>query len=138
MKTTITRRPDVPRAETSMTTSRRHAVWVTLAMFTVIGVGGDAVAERQVPQGEFFIISSVDPAKQQVLVKLPTEVTQVMRVDAQTKYVDRNGRAIGLSDLRAGDTVFIMSRLTDGTAFEIRKGPMTISELQRRYLQSKK
>jgi hypothetical protein len=111
---------------------------MAVAMLAVTGVRGGALSEHAGIAGEFFIISSVDPAKQQVLVKLPTEVTQVMRVDGRTKYFDRNGRAAGLADLRAGDTVFITSRPDTGIASEVRKGPMTVAELQRRYLQSKK
>jgi hypothetical protein len=57
-----------------------------------------------------------------------------MRVDEQTKYSDRAGRRIGLGDFRAGDTVYIVWSSTTGIARTIRKGPMTITELQRRYL----
>jgi hypothetical protein len=106
-------------------------------MAAVVGTGGGAIAKQAVPAGDFFIISSVDPIKQQVLVKLPTEVTQVMRVDAHTKYLDRGGRAIALTDLRAGDTVYIVVHPKTKAALEIRKGPMTVAELQRRYLHSK-
>src|SRR5260370_957552 len=59
--------------------------------------------------GEFFIISSVDLDKRQILLKLPTEVTQLMRVDDRTRYLDARGKAIKLPDLRAGDTVYITS-----------------------------
>lgn len=83
---------------------------------------------------QFFIVSSVNPTKQQLLVKQPTEVTQLMRVDERTKYFDRNGKSIGLTDLRAGDTVFVVLRANSDIAREIRKGPMTVAELTRRYL----
>jgi hypothetical protein len=89
------------------------------------------------PSSEFFIISSVNPAKLQVLVKQPTEVTQMIRVDARTRYVDKSDKAIALSDLRAGDTVYIILQPGSDLALEIHKGLMTVAELQRRYLHSK-
>ena len=64
-------------------------------------------------------------------------MTEVLRVDAQTKYIDRGGKAISLTDLRAGDTVYILVRSKTESVLEIRKGPMTVAELQRRYLHSK-
>ncbi|HEY2152722.1 MAG TPA: hypothetical protein VGH34_18075 [Vicinamibacterales bacterium] len=87
---------------------------------------------------EFFIVSSVNPPKHQVLVKHPTEVTQVVRVDDHTRYIDRSGKMIALSDLRAGDTVYVTMPSKGDAALEIRKGPMTLAELQRRYLQVKR
>lgn len=94
------------------------------------------VAAAPAPADEFFIVSSIDTAKHQLLLKRPTEVTDVMRVDAGTRLVDESGKAITLADLRAGDTVFIRSKPGQGgaVALEIRKGPMTIPELARRYL----
>jgi len=72
--------------------------------------------------------------KEQLLVKRPTEVTQVMRVNGQTQYYDRVEKPIGLIDLRAGDTVYIVSSPSSGFALEVREGPMTVAELHRRYL----
>jgi hypothetical protein len=98
--------------------------------------GRPAPARGQSAVDDFFIISSINPARHQLLVKHPTEVTQVMSVDADTKYIDRSGKAISLTDLRAGDTVYI--RVTPGSArsvaLEVRKGPMTLGELRKRYL----
>jgi hypothetical protein len=90
--------------------------------------------------GEFFIISSVDLSKNQLLLKRPTEVTEVMSVNSKTRYVDEKGNLIKLTDLRAGDTVYITPQPANGglLAIDIRKGPMTLNELRRRYLQSKK
>ena len=89
--------------------------------------------------GDFFIISSVDLNKRQILLKLPTEVTQLIRVDNRTQYLDVRGKPIRLTDLRAGDTVYIVSNRTgDQTiAVTIRKGPMTVEVLRQRYLHSK-
>lgn len=85
---------------------------------------------------EFFIVSSVDIAKGQLLVKQPTEITELLQANDKTRYTDKNGKALHLADLRAGDTVYI--RLT-GTAaarvaVSIRKAPMSVEELHRRYL----
>jgi hypothetical protein len=98
---------------------------------------------RNVPQttaeaGEqFFIISSVDPAKQQLVLKRPTEVTALMQVDDKTTYVDEDGAPLHLMDLRAGDTVYVLSRQNKEPgpiASRIRKGPMTLAELHKHYL----
>jgi hypothetical protein len=85
---------------------------------------------------EFFIISSVDVAKKQLLLKEPTEITEVLQVNDKTRYLDRTGKAIQFADLRAGDTVFIRVSHTPAgkVAVTIRKGPMTVEELRRRYL----
>ena len=87
-------------------------------------------------KGDFFIVSSIDLAKKQILLKRPTEVTELMRVDGETRYFDERGKPIRLMDLRAGDTVFITSRPTSGqsVAITIHKGPMTLDMLRERYL----
>jgi len=85
--------------------------------------------------GEFFIVWSVDSGKNQMLLKLPTEVTEVVRVDDKTRYFDAANKPINLNDLRAGDTIFItFSGGKSRIAQRIRKGPMTVEELHRRYL----
>lgn len=83
----------------------------------------------------FFIISSVDIAKKQLLLKEPTEITELLQVNDKTRYADKNGKAIQFADLRAGDTVFIRTATTPAgkVAVSIRKGPMTVEELHRRY-----
>jgi hypothetical protein len=99
-----------------------------------------AMAADAPNSGDFFIVSSVDLGKRQLLLKLPTEVTELMGVDSNTRYVDEQGKPIRLTDLRAGDTVYIAS--TRGgdkpLAVSIRKGPMTIEVLHQRYLGDKK
>lgn len=86
---------------------------------------------------EFFIVSSVDAPKNQLVLKRPTEVTMLMRVNEQTVYLDENGKALHLSDIRAGDTVYINWKPEGAgapTALRIRKGIMTVAELHNRYL----
>lgn len=114
---------------------RLTTIALGLVMMTV---GIKSAHAQSAPSSEFFIVSSVNPAKHQVLVKHPTEVTQVMRVDDHTRYIDRNGKTIALNDLRAGDTVYVTMRSNGDAAVEIRKGPMTLAELQRRYLHAQR
>jgi hypothetical protein len=86
---------------------------------------------------EFFIVSSLDPARGRVVLKRPTEVTLVMHVDGQTAYRDERGAPLALKDLRTGDTVYITFRQDPGaepTALRVRRGAMTVEELARRYL----
>jgi hypothetical protein len=90
------------------------------------------------PSGEdFYIIVSVNQAEQSLVLKLPTEVTTAIKVNDQTVYLNENGQRIKFADLHAGDTVYLVHRhLADNeeVAVRIRKGPMTVQELHRRYL----
>ncbi len=88
---------------------------------------------------EFFIISSVNSSKQQLVLKRPTEVTLLVRVNEKTVYLDQQGRPLQLKDLRAGDTVYVVPRSSaEGPSLvtRIRKGLMTPEELRRRYLKA--
>jgi hypothetical protein len=96
-----------------------------------------AAQDKKTPTGEaFFIVASVDQSKSQFLLKRPTEVTLLVKVDANTKYVDDTGQPMKTTDFRAGDTIWLTS--TGGgdepTAVRIRKGQMTVAELHRSYL----
>ena len=86
---------------------------------------------------EFFIVSSVDADKGTIVLKRPTETTLTMRVTDRTRCLGARGEAIRFTDLRAGDTVFIASASAPAgppAASSIRRGPMTVEELHRRYL----
>jgi hypothetical protein len=85
---------------------------------------------------EFFIISSVDSEKRQLLLKLPSEITELLQVNDKTRYTDKNGKVMQFADLRAGDTVYIRSAVTPTgkLAVSVHKGPMTVEELHRHYL----
>jgi hypothetical protein len=86
---------------------------------------------------EFFIISSVNSSKQQLVLKRPTEVTLLVRVNEKTLYLDQQGGRLQLKDFRAGDTVYVALRSSaEGppVVARIRKGLMTLEELRRRYL----
>ena len=86
---------------------------------------------------EFFIVSSVDSGKSAMVLKRPTEVTLTMRFTDKTRCRDEQGKPLRPTDLRAGDTVFIASERSASGEFmasSIRRGPMTVQELHRRYL----
>jgi hypothetical protein len=72
-----------------------------------------------------------------MVLKRPTEVTLTMRVAEKTRCRDEQGKTIRFTDLRAGDTVFIASEPDSSghpVASSVRRGPMTVEELHRRYL----
>lgn len=103
--------------------------------FSLAGQSGKAAGNTNGGE-QFFIVSSVDITKRQLLLKEPTEITQVIQVNDKTRYTDRTGKAMQFGDLRAGDTIYIRSTTTAAgrVAVSIRKGPMTLEELRRHYL----
>ncbi len=108
-------------------------------MALAIGCVARIGAAAQNSTGEdFYIISSVDLPKSQILLKRPTEVTVLIQVNKQTRIADQSGKSIPLSGLRAGSTVWIHSAPAEGSAVplavSIREGPMTVGELHRLYL----
>jgi hypothetical protein len=88
------------------------------------------------PGEQFYIVSSIDPQKQEVLLKRPTEVTLLMKIGTSTQIVDETGMPLKMLDLRAGDTVWVTSSggAAEPTAVRIRKGQMTVADLHRFYL----
>src|SRR5262249_2067923 len=121
-----------------MRTPILHFRGALAAMLLAASVPAGA-AERPAPaaEDEFFIVSSVDIAKSAMVLKRPTEVTLTMLVTDTTRGINEEGKPIRLSDLRAGDTVFISSSADASghtLAKSLRKGPMTVPELHRRYL----
>lgn len=108
---------------------------ILIAVLVLLGtaLGATAQSDRE----EFFIVSSLDAARGRIVLKRPTEVTLLMQVTAQTAYRDEQGKPLRLADLRTGDTAYITYRQSPGgapTALLVRLGPMTVQELQRRYL----
>jgi hypothetical protein len=121
-----------------MTKERRRVVLCSI-LALVIPLLAQPPKDPQTPdfaKGDFFIVSSIDLGKRQVLLKRPTEVTELMRVDSGTHYFDEHGKPIRLTDLRAGDTVYIVANSSAGqlVALTISKGPMTLGVLRERYL----
>lgn len=115
-----------------------HAAFVFLWLVVAVSLGTTVHAQdKKTPAGEaFFIVASIDQPNSQLLLKHPTEVTSVLKVAGKTKILDENGKIIHLADLRTGDTVWVISSGSgaDETAINIRKGPMSLEELHRDYL----
>ena len=115
---------------------------MTLALAAVVFAAlpvaaADREQARSARGDEFFIISSVNASKHELVLKRPTEVTELMAVTDSTVYVDEQGKPLHFEDLRAGDTVYVAyTNRSDGppVALRIRRGPMTLEELHRRYL----
>lgn len=141
------RQPDAGRtrmAGAKMKPSKTN-IRVILAGLLIVAAGllgfprlvyGQAAQRQQIRGEDFFIISSVDAKKQQLVLKLPTEVTEVVRVTSETTYRDQSGKALKFEDLRAGDTVYAkIARNSAGalTLVSLRRAPMTLEELHRRY-----
>jgi hypothetical protein len=112
---------------------------LALAALLVPALGGVYRGSVSGTEGEdFYIISSVDTTKKQIVLKRPTEVTELLLVTEKTAYISEEGKPLRFEDLRAGDTIYLLSRRDpqgNRVAIRIRKGPMTMDELRRRYLQ---
>ena len=112
-------------------------VFLCVGVMLMPGITRTQNSQGELRRGEkFFIVSSVDTKKHQIVLKLPTEVTDVVEVTPATTYRDEKGRSIKFEDLRAGDTIYATLRQNAKgvlTVVSIRRGPMTIEELHRRY-----
>ena len=119
---------------------RTHAI--ASALLLVLFVSGrlrakDRAQSRTTGADEFFIISSVDVAKSRLILKRPTDVTVVMGVTGRTVIRGEGGESLSLVTLRAGDTIYVIATSKangEMTAVSIRRGPMTVEELHRRYI----
>ena len=99
--------------------------------------GVSAPVGKPTPQGEhYYIIGSVDQSQQQILLKKPTEITLLLKVTPDTKFVSEGGKPLKLSDFRAGDTVWVTYKGNgaDATADHVRAGGMTVAELHKYFL----
>ena len=123
-----------------MSRPRRSFSILCIVLATAVsGVAQQRSADKQPKGEEFFIISSVDKEKSELLLKRPTEVTVLMQVTGSTKYEKEAGKPLQLSDFRAGDTVWITYGRVGASAASIshiRKGPMTVDLLRRLYLRN--
>jgi hypothetical protein len=123
---------------------KRRTLAIASALVLVLFASGrlrakDRAQSRATGADEFFIISSVDLKKHQLVLKHPTEVTELMQVTDSTVCVDDQEGRIPFGDLRAGDTVYVTaSARRDGppVATRVRRAPMTVQELHHRYLSS--
>jgi hypothetical protein len=112
---------------------------ISFAVLAAASLASRVQAQSKKASGgeEFFILSSIDPSKSQVLLKRPTEVTQLMKVTDKTVILDTTNKPLHLADLHAGDTAWVTSSGSDEsgpTALRIRKGPMTVELLHRYFL----
>jgi hypothetical protein len=116
---------------------------MTCAWLLTIGLVTSCFAQkadqaRAEGREDFFIVSSVDTAKNQFLLKHPTEVTELILVNDKTTYLDEQGKRLRFKDFRAGDTVYVISTRANAggarLATRVRKASMTLEELRRRYL----
>lgn len=108
-----------------------------LVVIAAMALATRAAQEKKTAAGEeFFIVASIDQAKPQLLLKMPTEVTVLVKVTDKTQLFDEKGKPIRLADLRAGDTVWAITSGGDDntTLTRIRKGPMTVAALHQYYL----
>jgi hypothetical protein len=109
-----------------------------LISFPLAPVGGGQ-GKKNASGEEFFIVSAVDQSKSQLLLKRPTEITVLMQVNERSVFLDEAGKNLKLADFRAGDTLWVTSTADAGgkhVAVRIRKGPMTMQELHKLYLDS--
>jgi|ERR1700730_15951332 hypothetical protein len=110
---------------------------VSLILFSLFSMtAADAQDKKTAAGEEFFIVASLDQANAQLLLKRPTEVTQLAKVSARTQFIDEKAKPLHLTDLRAGDTVWAVTSGsgTNITIARLRKGPMTVAELHQYYL----
>ena len=99
--------------------------------------GASASVGKPTPAGEhYFIIGSVDQSQQQILLKRPSEITLLLKVSPETKFVSESGKPLKLSDFRAGDTAWVTYSGTgsDATAVHVRAGGMSVSDLHKYFL----
>ena len=112
-------------------------VLMLLAAVSLAAIMGYAQAKKNAAGEEFFIVAAVDTGKLQLLLKRPTEVTVLVRINDRTTLLDERGKGLKFGDLRSGDTIWAAlsgNPETQQMALRIRKGPMTVKELHRLYV----
>jgi len=120
-----------------MNNIRKLISYASLAVLILVStVTVRAQVQAKAGNDEFFVISSVDKAHNALVLLRPTEITTTIAVSDKTKFVDENGKAIKVTDLRTGDTIFVTYSTQNNslTAQSVRKGMMTTSEMRKRYL----
>ena len=114
-------------------------VVLSLLISFPLAPAGSGQGKKNASGEEFFIVSAVDQSKSQLLLKRPTEITVLMQVNERSVFLDEAGKTLKLADFRAGDTLWVTSTTIAGgkqAALRIRKGPMTVQELHKLYLDS--
>jgi len=114
-------------------------VAIAILVALAISMPAWAQAHPKNAQGEeFFIVSSVDLQKHQVVLMRPTQLTVVATIGPQTTYLGEKGQKLDVKAMKAGDTVWAITKPgRDGsvTAVRLRQGAMTPAELHKLYLQ---
>lgn len=111
-----------------------------IAFFLAFAISMPAWAQTQPKnaQGEeFFIVSSVDLQKHQVVLMRPTQLTVVATIGPQTTYLGEKGQKLDVKAMKAGDTVWGITKPgPEGSvkAVRLRQGAMTPAELHKLYL----
>jgi hypothetical protein len=118
--------------------------FVSVTWIAVLALTMGSFAFAQLPKSptdssgqRFYIISSVDLQKDQIVLMQPTQLTIVATADDKSAFVGEQGQKLTLKDLRAGQTVWAILRRDKGgktTIVRLREGAMTIAELHRLYL----
>ncbi len=101
-------------------------------LFSLPLFAGTRVQIHPPRDAEFFTITSIDSAKQELVLKSLTEFTQVAKVTNHTPYLDAEGNELRFTDLQTGDTVYvILSRDVDGVPriLSLHRGPFAADEL---------
>lgn len=114
----------------------------TLAAFLALAMAAPAreqspVAAANLRGEQFYIISSVDMQKHQIVLMRPTQLTVVATTNDQTTYLGEQGQKRALKDLRAGQTVWAATRKDKSgqvSVVTIREGAMTVAELHKLFL----
>jgi hypothetical protein len=106
-------------------------------LMVALALAVPAWAQANAKGEEFFMISSVDQQKHQVVLMRPTQLTVAADLGPQTVCIGDKGEKMTPKDLRAGDTVWaIVKPGKNGAvnALRIREGAMTQAELRQLYL----
>lgn len=118
--------------------SKLIPVAIAILLAFAISLPAWAQAHPKNAQGEeFFIVSSVDLQKHQVVLMRPTQLTVVATIGPQTLYLGEKGQKLNVKAMKAGDTVWGITKPgPDGsvTAVRLRQGAMTPAELHKLYL----
>src|SRR5579864_8742674 len=120
----------------------RISRFISVAIATLVALAISmpvwAQAHPKNAQGEeFFIVSSVDLQKHQVVLMRPTQLTVVATIGPQTAYLGEKGQKLDVKAMKAGDTVWGITKPgPDGSvvAVRLRQGAMTPGELHKLYL----
>lgn len=111
-----------------------------VAILVALAVSAPAWAQahpKNAQGEEFFIVSSVDLQKHQVVLMRPTQLTVVATIGPQTSYIGEKGQKLDVKTMKAGDTVWAITKTErDGTvtAVRLRQGAMTAADLHKLYL----